>query len=134
MSHHDDQTGRDEAGGASPAHHASSGDKLAQVITLHQHTGTRDAEPRWWSRARSWPAARRWKAPRPGHRGPGWVSRRDLYRSDLHAAGRPRRPRRRDPSRHRHHHEGAGQEHFLCVLRRRGPRSAVAGHPRHQPV
>ncbi|WP_224392796.1 ATP-binding protein [Pseudonocardia sp. ICBG1293] len=42
MSRHDDHNGREECGGASPAHHASSGDELAPVISLHHRTDNTD--------------------------------------------------------------------------------------------
>ncbi|WP_226363331.1 hypothetical protein [Pseudonocardia sp. ICBG1142] len=133
MSHHDDQTGRDEAGGASPAHHASSGDKLAQVITLHQHTGTRDAEAPVVVEGEIVACGAQVEGPAPGTPGTGVVSRRDLYRSDLHAAGRGALAAATHPATVTTT-KALVRNTFYVFLRRRGPRSAVAGHPRHQPV
>ncbi|WP_226358789.1 FtsK/SpoIIIE domain-containing protein [Pseudonocardia sp. ICBG601] len=85
MSHHDDHNSRDDqekgAGGASPAHHASSGDGLAPVITLHHRPDNHGADTEV-------PVVIEGEivAPTPG--AGVVVSRRDLYRSDLHAAGR----------------------------------------------
>ncbi|WP_226353030.1 cell division protein FtsK [Pseudonocardia sp. ICBG601] len=85
---HDDQTGRDEAGGASPAHHASSGDGLAPVITLHHHTDTGAEAPV----VIEGEIVDHTCGPQTDTAStPGTdvvVSRRDFYRSDLHTAGR----------------------------------------------
>ncbi|WP_226353055.1 cell division protein FtsK [Pseudonocardia sp. ICBG601] len=77
------------AGGASPAHHASSGERLAPVITLHHRPDNSDTESSVVIEGEIVDQAcgpQTDSASTPGT--DVVVSRRDLYRSDLHTAGR----------------------------------------------
>ncbi|WP_226360947.1 cell division protein FtsK [Pseudonocardia sp. ICBG1142] len=96
MSHDDTHNSRDDqerSGGASPTHHASSGDnRLAPVITLHHHTDTHDTHDTDHDNT---PVVIEGEivtcGQQAGNATPGTdvvVSRRDLYRHDLVTARR----------------------------------------------
>ncbi|WP_226351890.1 ATP-binding protein [Pseudonocardia sp. ICBG601] len=87
----DDREKNEKVGGASPTHHASSGDnRLAPVITLHHRPDNHDTDTEAPVVVEGeivdqtcGPQTDLTSPP-----GTGLVSRRDIYRSDLHAAGR----------------------------------------------
>ncbi|WP_226358686.1 hypothetical protein [Pseudonocardia sp. ICBG601] len=85
----DDREKNEKSGGASPNQHAPSGDRLAPVITLHHHDQHTDDTPEVVEGEIVDPTCGpQVEDPAPGTPGAEVVSRRDIYRSDLHAAGR----------------------------------------------
>ncbi|WP_226358815.1 hypothetical protein [Pseudonocardia sp. ICBG601] len=86
----DDREKNEKSGGASPNQHAPSGDRLAPVITLHHHDQHTDDTPEVVEGEIVDPTCGpQVEDPAPGTPGTDVVvSRRDIYRSDLHAAGR----------------------------------------------